>query len=637
MNSLAGIIYPDVYQNTHDVRKMLSFAEHRVPLSSREIKDIYKNKAIELGVCGKKIGHTKSGHLHCGIDGYLLNHIELAEILKKKGYPLESLHPEQVILHAYEEWGPGFLERLEGDFALFIYDEKEGQLLLARDRIGKKPLYWADDQGGFLFCSSLKGILGTGLIPQTPDNYAIATYFYLGYFPQDLTPIQKINKLLPGHYLLLDKSGSKIISPYWSYSALFEKPQQIHRNAIAQKLNAMLDTAVQKNIPTNVMQIGTLLTGGLGSSSVAYYLKKNGTGHEIEGFTSSFKKESEKDFEVAHQVAEILGIPQNSHVLTPENFLNDFVSIVWHLDEPVADPNVISYWNMAQAAADYSTELFSGMGCDELFAGHSRYSTEEQQGGVLLGLQNTLRELATKYLVPVVNKIYSPWAYTILKHSRKNIWQSEYVESNALISKSEMENIAPNLCNLFDPEVFLSKFYNITHMKSPTASYLYFDVKTSLPDRYMLEVERVTSAFALQWHTPFLTKNIVEFAASLPMENELTEKETASALKTLLKPVFPESLINRPKRSRYNFLANWIETSELHLLFEELTKGTLVEVGIVDENWIAEAVKTPESRKENFRILWAILSLEVWFKLYINNPLTVDPPYTTVRDLLQES
>jgi asparagine synthase (glutamine-hydrolysing) len=322
--------------------------------------------------------------------------------------------------------------------------------------------------------------------------------------------------------------------------------------------------------------------------------------------------------------------------LTPENFLNDYVSIAWHLDEPVADPNVISYWHMAQAASEYSTELFSGMGCDELFAGHSRYSTEEQQSALLLSAQNVLRDVATKYVVPVVNKINHSWAYSILKRSRKNVWQSEYVEANALTTKDEMERICPNLCELFDPEVFLSKFYNLSHIKSPTSSYIYFDVKTSLPDRFMLEVERVSSAFALQWHTPFLTKNIVEFAASLPIESRLSEEETASPLKILLKPIFPDAVTARPKRSRHNFLVNWIENSELHLLFEALPKGTLVEVGIVDEGWITEAVKTAESRKENFRVLWSILSLEVWFKLYINHPITPDPPYVSVRDLLQE-
>ena len=636
MNSLAGIVYPDAYQNTHKVRRMLDYVEHRVPVSAREIKDLFENKALEIGVCGKALAHSQKGNLHCALDGYLLNHIELAEVLKRKGYPIDSLQPEQILLHAYEEWGPKFLTRLEGDFALLIYDEKEGNLLLARDRIGKKPLYWAEDHNHFIFCSSIKGILGSGLIPQTPDNYALATYFYLGYFPQDLTPIQNINKLLPGHYLLLDKTGSKVIVPYWSYSALFESPVSVHRNVAAQKLDAMLDVAVKKNLPSQIKNIGTLLTGGLGSSSIAYYLKKNGENHNIEGFTSSFKKESEKDFEAAHQVAEILNIPQHAQILTPENLLNDYVAISWHLDEPVADPNVISYWHMAAAASEYSTELFSGMGCDELFAGHSRYSTEEQQSSWLLSAQNALRDIATKYIVPVVNTVNRSWAYRILKQSRKNVWQSEYVEANALTTKSELERICPNLCRLFDPEVFLSKFYNLSHIKSPTSSYIYFDVKTSLTDRFMLEVERVSSAFALQWHTPFLTKDIVEFAASLPIESSLSEEETASPLKILLKSIFPDAVTTRPKRSRHNFLANWIENSELHVLFEALATGTLVEVGIVDEEWITEAVKTPESRRENFRVLWSILSLEVWFILYINNPITSDPPDISVRDLLQE-
>lgn len=637
MNSIAGIVYPDVYRMTHQVAKMLTYVEHRVPLPARIIKDIYEHKNIELGICGKKIATIKSGDLLIGIDGYLINHRELAETLKKKGYPQDNQSAEHTILHAYEEWGPQFLEYLEGDFALFIYNQRENSLLLARDRIGKKPLYWAEDQGHFLFCSSLKGILATGIVAQTPENSSIAAYFYLGYFPQDMTPIKNINKLLPGHYLLLNQDGSKAITPYWSYSAQFKTPSQKHKNALSQQLNTLLNTATEKNIPKNPKNIGSFLTGGLGTSAVAYYLKNNIDDHQINGFTTCFKKETEQDYEAAREVSEILEIPLQTQILTEDNFLNDFVTIAWHLDEPISDPNVISYWTMAESAAKYSSEIFSGMGCDELLAGHSRYSVEEQQSGFLMRLQNNFRQFTTNYIVPFVNKIYHPWAYAILKRSRKNVWQSEYLRTNALLSVTELEEISPNLYHLFDPEVFLSKFYNISSIDSPIASYIYLDVKTRLPDQYMLEVERVTAAFAMQWHTPFLDKNVVEFSATIPIEQSLQESNTASTLKTIMKTMFPPSIVNRPKRRRNDFLKEWTENSDLHIIFTELTKGTLVEVGIIDDQWLAEAVRSPKTRKENFHYLWSILTLEVWFKLYINRPMSPIVPNITVRDLLQEN
>lgn len=634
MNNLAGIVYPDVYQNTHQLSKMLSIIGHRVPKPTRSLQDIYTHKNIEIGVSGKKMARLHTDDLFVGVDGYILNHLELGEILKKKGYPHTNQHPDMVILHAYEEWGSQFLEYLEGDFSLFVYDKKAGTLLISRDRIGKKPLYWSEEQGHFLFCSSLKGILATGIVPQTTENDALAAYFHLGYFPQDMTPVQNINKLLPGHYLLLQKDGSKMISSYWSYSSYFEHPLQNHRNTISQKLDVLLNEATKKNIPLGAQTIGTLLTGGLGSSSIAYYLKNNAGDRAIEAFTAWYKKETEKDYEAAHEVSEILNIPQHSQVVTPQNFLDDLVAIVWYLEEPVADPNVIAFWKMAQSASKYTTNVFSGMGCDELLAGHSRYSMEEQQNTLFINLQNTLRQMMCRYIIPVVNKIYRPWAYDLLKHCRKNVWQNEYLRANALFSSTELEEISPALCDLFDPEVFLSKFHNLGHIVSPTSTYIYFDVKTSLPDLYILELERMTAAFALQWHTPFLDRKVIEFLASVPLEEQLPEKDTASFLKTIMNAVFPPSIVNRPKRRRPEFLKDWIENSELHLIFSDLTKGTLVEVGLVDDEWIKQAVKTPESRKENFHYLWSILTLEIWFKLFINNPIRNEPPNMSVRDFL---
>jgi asparagine synthase (glutamine-hydrolysing) len=253
-----------------------------------------------------------------------------------------------------------------------------------------------------------------------------------------------------------------------------------------------------------------------------------------------------------------------------------------------------------------------------------------------MDFQNSIRQFTTKYVVPFVNKIHHPWAYALLKRSRKNVWQSEYLRTNALLSIPELEEISPDLFQLFDPEVFLSKFYNISHIDSPISSYIYLDVKTRLPDLYMLEVERVTSAFAMQWHTPFLNKSIVEFAASIPIDKNLLEAETASPLKSILKSIFPPSVVNRPKRRRTDFLKDWTENSDLHILFKELERGTLAEVGIVDDQWIREAVKTPKNRNENFHYLWSILTLEVWFKLFINQPISPEAPNISVRDLLQE-
>lgn len=636
MNSLAGIVYPDTYQNTQKVSQMLSFVDYRVPTTTRELKGIFQHKNIELGVCGKTEEQGEIGKYQVGIDGTIFNLSALQIELHKKGYPQQIIEPEAVLAAAYAEWGTHFLEKIEGDFALFIFDRDEETLLLARDRIGKKPLYWAEEQGHLLFCSSLKGILATGIVPQTPDKIALAAYFSLGYFPQDTTPIQKVNKLLPGHYLLFKEDRSMTINPYWSYSAQFEKGKSEPKISVSNELDRLLNLATKKNLPQKGETIATILSGGPGTSSITYYLHQNVNHRQLDAFTAYFKMESERDLAITRVVAETLKIAQYVTELTPENFLNDFSAILWYLDEPIADPNVVAYWNLARAASEYSSFLFSGMGCDEILAAHRRYSQEEQPFGYVIDFQSKLRGWITDYVVPLANKIYSPWAYSLLKHSRKNIWQIEYFRAHALLSPSKMEEVCPGLAKLFDPEVFISKFYNLPEATEPVTSYIYYDVKTSLPDLYILQVERMTSAFALEWHTPFLDKAVVEFAASIPFAKSMSEAEAGSPLKEILRRVFPSAVVEETKRKRVDFLKNWIENSELEKLFQELSHGTLVGIGIVNSEWLKGAIKTVESRRENFHILWLILVLEVWFRIYVNNPIPSTPPGTPIRDLLQE-
>ena len=208
------------------------------------------------------------------------------------------------------------------------------------------------------------------------------------------------------------------------------------------------------------------------------------------------------------------------------------------------------------------------------------------------------------------------------------------MKHNALFSESMMSYAAPKLVNLFDPELFLNKFYHLSRIKTSTSAFLYFDVKTRMADLYIAQYEKLTAAFNLQWYSPFLNRKVVEFAAGLPEPEDLTEIQSGQYLKRILKNLLPDSVLERPKKSRPQFLQSWLHKSELPQLFQQLEHGLLVEEGYISREWVRQHTSGLKEMSHSFRQLWALLTLEVWFRIFINNPISEIPPEMSINELL---
>lgn len=632
MSGIAGILYPDVFQINHLTALILKAQSHRGSYS-----DIYTYKNLELGVCGCKIASDSKKNIYAAIDGNIFNLSQLRKDLEKIGYVFtDQEESAEALVFAYDAWGEEFLTRLDGEFALFLFDRQQEWVYIARDRIGNKPLYWYQEGYNFIFASELKGILATGMVPQTPALDGFAAYLTLGYFPQDMTPIQKVNKLLPGHFLRFSLHSSKLIHPYWSYSSYFTFSTMDNSALTASKLDRLLQSSIAMRAPEGV-PLGTFISGGLGSASIAYYLKRLRSEQPLHAYSAGFQGQNEEDLQAALTIARKLHLPHELDILTPKNFLEDFVKIIWHLDEPLADPNILATWQLGRLAHAKSKIVFSGMGSDELLAGHSRYTLGERNLPFTTLLAQTAYPLIQYIISPLISFISPRLGYKLLLESRTNPWQSGYLQSNALFDENMIQAAAPTLSGLFDLDILLHKFHHLSRIKSIVSSFLYFDVKTRLPDLFMLQYERLTAAFGLDWRTPFLSAPIVEYLAGFTEPENLQERDTASALKIILRDVFPPEVTNRPKRTRRQFLRPWVELSDLPYLFGLLSRGTLVEAGIVDPGWIENHNANPDKRRAAFPYLWAILALEVWYRLYINYPPLMTPPEITLKELLEKT
>jgi len=630
MTGIGGIVYPNAYQMNQSIGSMLDYW-----MCQKTQADTFSYKNIELGVCGSRLAYNQEKSLVAGFDGFIDNHLEILKDLKVHGVECHQDNHAQLVVYLYEIYGKNFLDRLTGAFAFFILDTTVKKILLARDRIGKKSLYWYQDQNHFLFATDIKALLRTGIVPQTIALEGFTSYLYFGYAPQDMTAVKGINKLLPAYYLQYFENQSVSVDSYWSYSSFFEKRLPYKKKAVVEHLNYLLEESVKIQIPQD-KPVGCFVSGGLGSGAVAYYLNKYLPKEQLIGFSVGFEGQNEADLEAAKQVAESLGIEQAAHIIPKEHFLDQLVEIVWHLGEPIADPTVVATWKMAEIASSRTKTVFSGMGSDELLAGHSRYTLSEQPHSAFYRLKNQALPALNRFLIPLLKHIYQPLCYSLLKQARTNPWQFDYLTLHALFDETSLKSVTPKLASIFDPEVFLHKFHHLGRIKSNVASYIYFDVKTRLPDNYIFQYDRLTSAHGLQWKAPFLSRPLVEYLASLNEPEVLGESDTAQFLKSILQDIYPESFITRPKKTRRQFLSSWAEEPELHKAFQLLRKGRLVESGLVAREWLKTVLATPETREANFRLLWAVLILEIWFRLFISNPIPHKVPSVSLITLLSE-
>lgn len=631
MSGIAGIIYPDVFHVNKNVQKMIGC----LPCSQQQKSGSIVHRNIEVGTCGQPMVCNEKQTIYAGLAGKLEYVDQLRDELKREGYHFSSETDEELLVHAYEHWGTSCVERFRGSYALFILDKRLNKVLLARDSIGKKTLYWYQDQNHFIFSNSLKALLASGFVPQTSAPESLAYYFYFGYSPQDITPIKGVSKLLPGHYLEAHGDGSMQIESFWSYSSYFQEGEHDSAYSIAQNLNRLLTRAVEANVPENG-DVGCFISGGLGSAATAYYLRQTTPAARLKSYSVGYQGQNDDDVLAAMEAASELQIPNKRKMLTANDFLEDYIELAWSLEEPIADITVTSTWQLARLAAGESPLVMSGMGSDELFAGHTRYATRAERRGLGGYLSQYLLAPLAHTLAPVIGWFSHPAAYSMLKHSRVNTWQYSYLQHNALFHSRLLRQAAPRLEGLFDPEVFLNKFYHLSRVGSSTSSFLYFDVKTRLADLYILQYDKLTSANNLNWYSPFLNREVVEYSASLPKPEQMIEAETAHFLKSTLRNLLPPKLIHRQKHARPNFLSSWSQKSDLRKIFEKLKRGVLIESGLISEAWLHEQLATPQRQEEMFQYLWAILALEVWFRLFIYRPISSKPPDVTLLELLEE-
>lgn len=578
---------------------------------------------IDLSAAGHQPMGNEDGSVRIVFNGEIYNYRELRDGLEKRGHRFRSHSDTEVILHLYEELGTDCLSRLRGMFAFAISDEPRRRLFVARDRVGKKPLYYADSARRFLFGSEIKAILAAGGVPRRPDLQALNHYLTYQYVPSPWTAFAGIRCLPPAHFLLLE-DGRATIERYWrlDYHPKLTAPEP----ALEEELRARLREAVRLRLVSDV-PLGAFLSGGVDSSAVVALMAQE-MGQPVRTFSIGFREAQFDELPFARLVAERFGTRHTEWIVEPRA-LEILPRLVWHYDQPFADPSAIPTWHVAKLAREHVTVVLNGDGGDEDFAGYGRYAANELTVRRQRSLPGRFWQRARAFAAGVRRALRQGKLPLGLGELRPLAVEME--NALRLCHFNEQEKAA-----LYTPEfargaagdsfALLFAAYGAAGDAEFLDRALAADVGMYLPDDLLVKVDVASMAHSLEARSPFLDHELMEFAARLPTGCKLLRGETKRILKRSLKGLVPDAVLGRPKMGFGVPLARWFRGEMREFVRDALLGPEARARGYFRE----EAVRTLledhlAGREDRSNQLWNLAMLEHWHRVFID-PGRLEPP-----------
>lgn len=600
------------------LRKMCDVIHHRGPDDS----GMFLENGIGLGhqrlsiidvKSGRQPIHNEDESIWIVFNGEIYNYLALKEKLEKLGHRFYTSTDTEAIVHAYEEFGDKCAEKLYGMFAFAIWDNNRKRLFLARDRLGKKPLYFTSLDDKLLFGSEIKSILQYSEIERKVDIQALHHYLTFSYVPGPRTMFKGIKKLLPGHTLCFE-NGNIEIKRYWDLSLDTSGTRQSDEYYI-NKVKELLTEAIRSRLMSEV-PLGAFLSGGLDSSTVVA-LMSSLMDEPVKTITASFEEGGSYDeARYARIVADHFGTEHHDVVLKSKD-IGILPEIIWHFDEPVLDASAIPEYMIAEKAKQYLTVVLVGEGSDELFMGYLQhrllpdiYNYQKPFPGFI---KRNIAHEAAKFLgcaIPIRKaKRYLGFAANLSKTlgDQKEMYRimigrfTESEKNGLCISHPEVSEDA--LAPYFQDENFLNNM-------------LSFEIKVNLPDNYLMNVDKMTMAHAIEARVPFLDHKLVEFAGSIPADLKLRGSDEKYILKKAMKGILPDEIIRRKKHPFTVPIVSWFETDLRELTEELLCEKNIREQGYFDYDYVRKVLS---KNNLDYNQPLALMYFQLWHRIFIEN------------------
>lgn len=551
-------------------------------------------------------------------NGEIYNYRELRSELEKRGHVFKTNSDTETIVHGYEEWGADCVQRLRGMFAFALWDVSHQRMFLARDRLGKKPLYYYLDHEHFVFGSEMKAILDHRSVPRRLNYAALDLFFSLGYVPAPYTILEGVHKLPAGFMLTVDGHSTVQQRRYWDIAPQTNRFTSIHE--AREELQARLSQSVQMRLIADV-PVGMLLSGGIDSSTVVALAAQH-TSH-LKTFSVGFSEDHLSELHDARAVATHLGT-DHQEILVNHCSADLLRKLMWHMDEPSADPAIVPTFLVCQLARQSVKVVLTGEGGDEVFAGYRYYSLEERARRIHK-LPAWFRHNALIPAARLVNFVrgkprYHPrtlWNWALEPRADMLAWTAVFTDAE--IRRIYQPGFQRSMHN-HRASQHIAEIASNNAQLDTLERYLYLDMKLGLADGLLMKVDRMSMATSLEARTPLLDHQVVEFSFGLPSEYKISNGANKRILRLVAYDLLPASTTVKSKQIFAVPEQRWL-SQELREVFWDLFQSHHVqELGIfsaagVRTIWNQMLVGIPGASKQ----IWAILGFLLWHDLFINN------------------
>ena len=552
-------------------------------------------------------------------NGEIYNFQSLRDGLLRRGHSFRSKSDTEVILHLYEEEGEACLQRLRGMFAFALWDRRRRRLFLARDRVGKKPLYyWHRPGRGFAFASEPKAFLADPEFRAEPDDEALWHFLTFQYVPAPWSAFRGVRKLPPAHYLVLE-NGRLELRRYWELRYTPKRPGPAAD--LAAELGDRLREAVRLRLISDV-PLGAFLSGGVDSSAVVAVMHQLGAG-PVRTFSIGFPEGEYNELRYARMVADRFETEHHELVVRPDA-LAILPKMVWHYNEPFGDSSAIPSFYLAEMTRRSVTVALNGDGGDESFAGYPRYLALRLSRGfdyVPRGARRGLEWLASSLPAGRAKGFFSRGAHFLAAQDpdpqrRYARWLMHFDHGlKQRLCTPEFQACA----GAGDSVELILAAYVRSDGPDLLDRTLSVDVQTYLPDDLLVKMDIATMAHSVEARSPFLDHEVMEFAASLPVGLKLRGRSSKVLLKSLLAPLLPRELLHRPKMGFGVPLDHWFRRPLRDFLRETLLYPRCLERGYLEPRAVRTLVDEHITGRRNWHYqLWDLVVLELWFRTFID-------------------
>jgi asparagine synthase (glutamine-hydrolysing) len=605
------------------LEQMCSLIRHRGP---DEQGTVVQGRAA-LGMRRLSIIDVRSGQqpiynedktLAVVFNGEIYNFKSVRVELEARGHRFGTSSDTEVIVHAYEEFGTECVHKLRGMFAFAVWNFQDNSLFIARDRVGKKPLFYGlTNDGTFVFGSEVRTIFVHEGVSKEIDPAALDAYLTFGYVPEEFCIFKAITKLPPAHFLIY-KNGNVSVTKYWDFefgSSRGEQEEAEYVTQLREKLREAVNIRLVSEVP-----LGAFLSGGIDSAAVVAMMSELSAA-PVKTFSIGFNEDSFNELKFARLTAERFGTEHHEFVVTPD-LVAAVDEIVWHFDEPFADSSALPTFMVSKLAREFVTVALSGDGGDELFAGYTRYVTQLRRSGY----SKFPRPLRAG-LLKNFSKILPAGMYG------KNYLYNVSLEATERYIDSISQFNVPGRRALYDPDFFSSlngefgageRHYREIAEKIPALQVsdrlLYLDSKTYLPSDILTKVDRMSMANSLEVRSPLLDHELIEFVGKISSRFKIRGNETKYIFKKAMAGLIPDEILYREKQGFGVPVGEWIKNRLANRIIGDLRSEGITKRGIFKSSVIERLIdEHTRGRRDHSHPLWLIWILELWFRRYIDS------------------